>query len=111
MLHAMPPGARQRLPVQQAERVLVYLLSVGVLLPTVAAATVAVVASAVGVGLWRDLASKSVQVTETVQHAVVYCSHHSDFYSATPGFLNLLTQSKSLHQNQKQPLIDRNSYA
>lgn len=87
-----------------------YLLSVGVLLPPVAAATIAVVTSAVSVGLWRYLASKSVQVTETVQHAVVYCSHHSDFYSATPGFLNLLTQSKSLHQNHKQPLIDRNSY-
>lgn len=88
-----------------------YLLSVGVLLPPVAAATVAVVASAVSVGLWRYLAGKGVQVTEAVQHAVVYCSHHSDFNSATPGFLNLLTQSNSLQQNHKQPLIDRNSSA
>ena len=52
------------------------------MISSVAASGITVVTRVVGVRLRRDLASKSVQVTETVQHAVVNCSHHSDSYSA-----------------------------
>lgn len=92
-----------------------YLLSVGVLLASVAASGITVVTSVVGVGLWRDLASKCVQVTETVQHAVVYFSHHSDSYSAPPGFgsstcLRSQNRSTKITNNHWQPEIATRSY-